>query len=75
MLAVDGQVISGLCVGWMWEGNPEKNIQPWRDTGVEVRGLAVADIEQAFAHVLGHDRQADSAARRPPRRPGADTAI
>lgn len=53
MLAVDGQVgfISGLCVGWMWEGNPEKNIQPWRDTGVEVRGLAVADIEQAFAQV------------------------
>jgi cardiolipin synthase len=26
-----------------------KKIQPWRDTGVEVRGPAVVDIEQAFA--------------------------
>jgi cardiolipin synthase len=51
MLAVDGDVafITGLCVGRMWIGQPEKNIQPWRDTGVEVRGPAVADIERAFA--------------------------
>jgi cardiolipin synthase len=53
MLAIDGQIgfITGLCVGRMWEGIPEKNIDPWRDTGVEVRGLALADIEEAFAHV------------------------
>jgi cardiolipin synthase len=53
MLAVDGQIgfISGLCVGRMWEGIPEKNVEPWRDTGVEVRGVAVADIERAFAQV------------------------
>ena len=53
MLAVDGQVgfITGLCVGRMWEGIPEKKIEPWRDTGVEVRGPAVADIERAFAQV------------------------
>jgi cardiolipin synthase A/B len=53
MLVADGQVgfISGLCVGRMWEGIPEKNIEPWRDTGVEIRGPAVADIEQAFAQV------------------------
>jgi cardiolipin synthase len=53
MLSVDGQVgfITGLCVGRMWEGIPEKKIEPWRDTGVEVRGRAVADIERAFAHV------------------------
>ena len=53
MLSVDGQVgfVSGLCVGRMWEGVPEKKIEPWRDTGVEVRGPAVADIEQAFAQV------------------------
>ena len=53
MLAVDGQVgfITGLCVGRMWVGVPEKKIEPWRDTGVEVRGCAVADIEQAFAQV------------------------
>lgn len=53
MLAVDGQVgfITGLCVGRMWVGVPEKKIEPWRDTGVEVRGPAVADIERAFAEV------------------------
>jgi len=53
MLAIDGQVgfIAGLCVGRMWEGIPQKNIEPWRDTGVEVRGPSVADIEQAFAQV------------------------
>jgi len=53
MLSVDGQVafVTGLCVGRMWVGAPEKGIEPWRDTGVEVRGPSVADIEQAFAHV------------------------
>lgn len=53
MLAVDGEVgfISGLCVGRMWVGKPEKNIEPWRDTGIEVRGPAVADIESAFAQI------------------------
>jgi len=53
MLAVDGQVgyVSGLCIGMAWEGLPAKKIEPWRDTGVEVRGPAVADIEKAFAQV------------------------
>jgi len=53
MIAVDGQVgfVTGLCVGQMWEGFPEKNIEPWRDTGIEVRGIAVADIERAFAQI------------------------
>lgn len=52
-LTVDGEVgfITGLCIGRMWAGVPEKNIEPWRDTGVEVRGRAVADIERAFAQV------------------------
>lgn len=53
MLAVDGEVgyVTGLCVGRMWVGEPDKKIEPWRDTGVEVRGPAVADIEHAFAQV------------------------
>lgn len=53
MIAVDERVgfITGLCIGRMWVGVPEKNIAPWRDTGVEVRGCAVADIERAFAQV------------------------
>ena len=53
MLAVDGEIgfVTGLCIGRMWVGEADKNIQPWRDTGVEVRGPAVADIEGAFAEV------------------------
>jgi cardiolipin synthase len=53
MISVDGQVafVTGLCVGRMWVGAPERRIEPWRDTGVEVRGPSVADIEQAFARV------------------------
>ena len=52
-LTIDGQVgfVTGLCVGRMWVGVPEKKIEPWRDTGVEVRGPAVSDIEHAFAQV------------------------
>jgi cardiolipin synthase A/B len=35
MLAVDGEIgfVTGLCVGRMWVGVPEKKIEPWRDTG------------------------------------------
>ncbi|MGE0405014.1 MAG: phosphatidylserine/phosphatidylglycerophosphate/cardiolipin synthase family protein [Candidatus Korobacteraceae bacterium] len=53
MLSVDGEIafVTGLCVGRMWVGYPERGIAPWRDTGVEVRGPAVADIEEAFAQV------------------------
>lgn len=53
MLVIDSRVgfVTGLCIGRMWVGEPEKNIQPWRDTGVEVRGPAVAEIERAFAEM------------------------
>lgn len=53
MISVDSEVgfVTGLCVGRMWEGIPEKKVEPWRDTGIEVRGPAVADIERAFAQV------------------------
>jgi cardiolipin synthase len=51
MLSVDGKVgfITGLCVGRMWVGDLSRGIEPWRDTGVEVRGCAVAEIDRAFA--------------------------
>ncbi len=51
MIAVDGRVgfVTGLCVGRMWTGDPARGVEPWRDTGVEVRGPAVAAIERAFA--------------------------
>ena len=52
-IVVDGDVgfVSGLCVDQAWEGNPAKRLEPWRDTGVEIRGPAVAELEHAFAQV------------------------
>jgi cardiolipin synthase A/B len=53
MLTVDGAVgfVTGLCVGQPWVGDAARNIDPWRDTGVEIRGPAMMDLEVAFAHV------------------------
>lgn len=50
-VCVDDRVafVSGLCVGQMWDGYPERNIGPWRDTGVELRGPVVADVINSFA--------------------------
>ena len=52
-VVVDGRVgfITGLCVGDAWIGDAARGVAPWRDTGVEIRGPAVADIERAFARV------------------------
>ncbi len=53
VLVVDGRVgfVTGLCVGGEWLGAPERGVPPWRDTGVEIRGPAVADVARAFAQV------------------------
>lgn len=53
MIGVDGKVafVTGLCVGRMWVGYPNRNIPPWRDTGIEIHGPAVADIEGAFSSI------------------------
>lgn len=53
MLCVDGEVgfVTGLCVGQRWVGDPGKGFEPWRDTGVAIEGPAVADLEEAFAHM------------------------
>jgi len=53
MLAVDGRIgfVTGLCVSRKWLGDPAKGVAPWRDTGIEVCGPAVAGIEQAFAQM------------------------
>ena len=51
VLCVDGQVAftGGLCIGDDWVGYPDKDIPPWRDTAIVIRGPAVADIDAAFA--------------------------
>jgi cardiolipin synthase A/B len=53
MIVVDGRFafVTGLCIGQMWAGYPERAIEAWRDTGVEICGPAVADIERAFSEV------------------------
>ena len=75
LLTVDGAVgfVSGLCVSDDWPGDPERGIQPWRDTGVEIRGPAVADLEASFAEIwaLAGPRVPEPDRRHPirPRRP------
>jgi cardiolipin synthase len=53
MIAIDGKLafVAGLCISRRWKGEPERNIPPWRDTGLEIRGPAVADVEAAFAQL------------------------
>lgn len=50
-VCVDGEVgfVSGLCVAKVWVGDPGRKLAAWRDTGVELRGPAVADLRAAFA--------------------------
>ena len=50
LIVVDSQVgfVSGLCVGQSWVGDAGRQIEPWRDTGVKVRGPAVFDLQRAF---------------------------
>lgn len=50
MIAIDGEIgfVSGLCVSDKWAGDTRRGLAPWRDTGIEIRGPAVADLERAF---------------------------
>ncbi len=51
VLVVDGELgfLSGVCISAKWLGDAERDIPPWRDTGVALRGPAVAEMEAAFA--------------------------
>ncbi len=52
-LVVDGRIgfISGVCVSDVWLGDAKRRIEPWRDTGLELRGPAVTDLVRAFSEV------------------------
>ena len=52
-LVIDGATgfVSGVCVSDAWLGDERRRLEPWRDTGVELRGPAVADLALAFAQV------------------------
>jgi len=79
-IAVDGRIgfVSGLCVDHLWAGRPERGIEPWRDTGIEVRGPALCDIERAFAQVwatCGAPLPAEDLASRESIAPAGDVAL
>ena len=79
-LTVDGKIgfVTGLCIGRMWVGVPEKNIEPWRDTGIEIRGPAVAEIEYEFARIwamTGELLATDEVARRELLEPAGDVML
>ncbi|HEU4669668.1 MAG TPA: phospholipase D-like domain-containing protein [Dyella sp.] len=50
VLVVDGELgfLSGVCISEKWLGDAARGVAPWRDTGVSVRGPAVAQVEAAF---------------------------
>jgi len=52
-IAIDGDVafVAGLCLSKRWKGDRLLGLTPWRDTGVEIRGPAVADVHAAFGQV------------------------
>ncbi len=55
LLVVDGLhgFLSGVCISAKWLGDPTRNVPPWRDTGVAVRGPVLAELEAAFAQSWG----------------------
>ena len=48
-ISVDGQIgyVAGLCIGQVWTGDDSH--PAWRDTGIEIRGPAIAELDAAFA--------------------------
>lgn len=50
-LLVDGTqgFLSGVCISAKWLGDARRGVPPWRDTGVALRGPAVAELAAAFA--------------------------
>jgi cardiolipin synthase len=51
LLVVDSTVgfLSGVCVSAKWLGDVQRDIAPWRDTGIALRGPAVFELAEAFA--------------------------
>ncbi|MGB0133550.1 phospholipase D-like domain-containing protein [Dokdonella sp.] len=41
--------LGGVCVSSRWLGDSQRKIEPWRDTGVSVRGPAVQELVTSFA--------------------------
>lgn len=50
-LVVDATIgfVSGVCVSGKWLGRPDRDVPPWRDTGVALRGPVLGELTRAFA--------------------------
>jgi len=80
LLVVDQSVgfVSGVCVSARWLGDEARRLQPWRDTGIELRGPAVQDLALAFAENwadLGTPLPADLPVLRTPAPLAGDVAV
>ena len=47
----DRAFLGGLCISARWLGDAARNVPPWRDSAVSVRGPALLEAEQAFADI------------------------
>jgi cardiolipin synthase len=54
LITVDGDkgFVAGLCVSNAWESSD--GTEPWRDTGLALKGPVVADLDAAFAESWAH---------------------
>jgi cardiolipin synthase len=79
-LVVDGSTgfVSGVCVSDTWLGDARRRVEPWRDTGVEIRGPACKDLVEAFADVWNENGEPippDELQGMPQPEPCGDTAV
>jgi cardiolipin synthase len=77
LLVVDGTYgsLSGVCISAKWLGNRAHNVPPWRDTGVAVRGPAVAELEFAFMQSWSSTGTALELFSPAPQRPAGSVAL
>lgn len=80
MLAVDDRIgfVSGVCLSAQWLGQPERGVEPWRDTGVALRGPVVASLQEAFADSwagLGDPLPAETVADESSLQPAGDVPL
>jgi cardiolipin synthase len=76
-ITVDSSIafVTGLCVGRMWTGDAARGVDPWRDTGIEIRGPAVADVEAAFAEAWAAAGDAPETPTRDAPSPAGDVSL
>ncbi len=52
-LVVDGRIgfVTGIGISAKWLGDRSRGMEPWRDSGIEIRGPAVAELVRAYEQV------------------------